>query len=170
MEGNGKTILSVATLIIVLLIVVLWIYHPGTTPPNGSPPVPPIPDLHATAPNLRATAPTQLAQKTPTTVPCNHVHQIAGVLPPLDITNLRVSDGCVLIVEGDQGTINGTAWSSGGVLAFHPGTYNGLLSNGEYDIVATDGAKQVFCSFVNQRNRNHQGLSRKMPLPEWGNC
>ena len=160
---KAKFSLGIAGLVVVLIVAVLWIYHPGTAAPNGSPPFigPPI---------LQTAAPTKFIQITPTPLPCKRIHQTAGQLPPLTITNLKISNGCVLIVDSDQGTINGTSWSSGGILAFEPGTYNGLLTNGEYDIIEIAGAKQEFCSLADLRSKSHQALSRKAPLPGWGNC
>ncbi len=68
----------------------------------------------------------------------------------LDVANVVVPHGCVLVIDSSEGLLNTASWNHGGVVALGPGTYSGFMSNGGYDVVPQAIAQQHFCDRVKQ--------------------
>ena len=115
--------------------------------------------------NATATAVAALA------IPCKYMYWQTGINTDKPLTNFGVPQGCVLVLDSFQGSLNGVNWNNGGVMAFPPGVYNGDIYNGEYEIVpekANPNPKQVFCNRVQEVVTNHYAFSQAQPLTAWG--
>ncbi len=140
-----------------LLIALIAIYQPFHSPSSGGEPI-----------TTSASISTPEYSNTPT--PCHHVYVMTGKQAPLIVTNLVIPENCLLVLDSYSGTLNNTSWDNGGVLVFRPGTYNGVITDGEYDIVASTAAKHFYCFRVSYINNHNYALSHQSPLPGWDNC
>lgn len=84
--------------------------------------------------------------------------------------SVDVPEGCVLIIDGYQGDINGFTWGNGGVIAFPAGSYTGSITDGEYQIFDAASGNMHFCEKVNQLRSNDQPATVLRPLSGWSDC
>lgn len=138
-----------------LIITLILVYEPFLPSPSGGEPI--------TTSNVIST--TVISNGS-----CFHRYVATGKQATLTVTNLVIPENCLLVLDSYSGTLNGTSWDAGGVLVFRSGIYNGVITDGEYDIVASTAAKHFYCFRVSYITSHNYALSYQLPLPGWGSC
>lgn len=92
---------------------------------------------------------------------------------PVKYPHVVVIKGCVLVVSGYTICVDGKCWGNdpnhrGAVVAFRSGTYDIVLTQGAYALVAIAEAERLFCDTVSKiASLVPNNIS---PLAEWGSC
>lgn len=155
-----RTIITILSLLIVILVVAVLVLQFRPPQPNPTVGVQPI-----------STSGVPITTQPPTNQ-CTG-YDATGTQQANNLQEIKVPNGCVLILDGYSGSVGGVSWGKGGVIALGPGIYdNGQLTDGEWLIVLASIGQSKFCEKEHQLQSLGQADNTNHPLDgaNWPSC